>query len=387
LDPDALHANHGSFGAVPRVVQEHQNVLRAEMDADPVLWFCTVAPRIVEARRLMAGFVGADPGATAFVPNVSAGASTVFQSLSADPGPSPARRDIVVTDHGYGAVTMGAQRAAHRWGGTVIRADVPLAASAEEVKDIVMSRCSDTTRLIVVDQITSPTARHFPVREISAAARARDILTLVDGAHAPGLVAAPIQDLDCDYWIGNLHKWPCAPRGAALLVARPGHGKGLFPLIDSWGTPLDFPERFDVQGTLDYTSYLAAPTAAAFIEGQWGWPALRKYMSRLADYAESVIADAFSSASGEDHLVDVGAPVPAMRLVRLPSGLGATREEADRLRDRLVYEERIATAFTSFNGVGYLRLSVHAYNTPQDFEHLADRLVPVLSRWMRERRA
>jgi isopenicillin-N epimerase len=335
----------------------------------------------------MADFIGADPDATAFVPNVSAGASAVYQSLLADSGPSLARRDIVVTDHGYGAVTMGAERAAHRWGGNVIRAHVPLAASAEDVLDIVISHCSAATRLIVIDQITSATARHFPVREIAAEARARGFLTMVDGAHAPGLVAAPIQDLDCDFWIGNLHKWPCAPRGAALLVSHPDAGKELYPVIDSWGTPLDFPARFDVQGTLDYTSYLAAPAAAAFLEDQWGWPALREYMSQLADYAQSVVADAFHTTSGEDHLVDVATPVNAMRLVRLPSGLGATHAEADRLRVRLVFEERIATAFTSYDGIGYLRLSVHAYNTARDFEALAERLVPVLNKWVTELRA
>lgn len=376
LSPEALHTNHGSFGAVPRVAQEAQNALRAEMDAGPVEWFSTLPERVGAARREIARFLGTDPTRTVLVPNASAGASVVYNSLSAEPG-----AEIVVTDHGYGAVTMGAERAARRWGGRVVTARVPLDATPDEAHELIMAACTDATRLIVIDQITSATARFLPVADVAASARRRGIVTLVDGAHVPGLYADPLAGLDCDVWIGNLHKFACAPRGTAVLVAPGELRHDLFPLIDSWGAPLDFPERFDSQGTLDLTSYLAAPAAYGFIADTWGWPAVRAYMTELADYAEQLVASAFAERTGEDHRVDVGAPVNALRLVRLPDGLARTHAEADALRDRVVRDHAVEAAFTSFDGVGYYRLSTHAYNTARDFEEFAERMVPRLCEW------
>lgn len=379
LDPNTVHLNHGSFGAVPLVTQQRQNAMRAEMDAAPVAWFPALPTMVGAARAEIAGYLGVDPDATALVPNASGGASVVFTSL-------PVKRglEIVVTDHGYGAVTMGAERLARRWGGSVRTAHVPLGARAGEAHDAVVAELTPRTGLLVVDHITSPTARLLPVDTIAAEARRRGIPVLVDGAHVPGLYDAPLEGLDCDFWIGNLHKFACAPRGTSVLVAGGDLKHELYPLIDSWGAPRGFPERFDTQGTLDLTCYLATPTSLEFIEANWGWAAARAYMSELADYAEHTIAAAFSAITGDDHLVDVGMPVNALRLVRLPDGIATSHADADALRDRVVAELGVEGAFTSFGGVGYFRISTHVYNTAADFDHFAEHCVPVLGRWARE---
>ena len=379
LDTVSVHINHGSFGAVPLVAQEHQNTLRAEMDAAPVAWFPTLPGLVREARTSIARFLGIDPSRTAMVPNASAGASVVYTSLPVRTGV-----EIVVTNHGYGAVTMGAERLARRWGGTVRTAHIPLNATAAEAHDAIVAEFSDSTGLVVIDQITSPTARLLPVDTVSAEAKRRGIPVFVDGAHVPGLYDRPLDGVDCDFWVGNLHKFGCAPRGASVLVGRGPLADELYPLIDSWGAPYPFPERFDTQGTLDQTSYLAAPTSLSFIEETWGWSNARQYMTELADYAESIIAEAFTAATGDDHLVDAGMPVNALRLVRLPRGLAGSHPEADALRDRAVDELGLEGAFTCFEGVGYFRLSTHVYNTPADFEYFAERCVPALGDWARE---
>jgi isopenicillin-N epimerase len=381
LDPSMRHLNHGSFGAVPLVAQERQVQLRAEMERAPVVWFPALPRRIASARSEIAAFLGVAPGDLALVPNASAGVSAVYAAL-------PRRRggEIVVTDHGYGAVTMGAERLARRWGGTVRTARVPLDADEEQACEAVLAEVGDATDLIVVDQITSATARRMPVARIGAEARRRGIPLLVDGAHAPGIVEAPLAGLDCDFWVGNLHKWACAPRGTAALVARGPLRDALHPLIDSWGAAEPYPERFDHQGTVDATSYLATPEALGFVERTWGWGTARRYMDDLAGYAERVVGAAFAELTGVGTTVDVGMPVPGMRLVRLPEGLADGRVAADELRDRAARELGVEAAFTSFGGAGYLRLSAHVYNTAADYEHFADACVPVLGEWARAAR-
>ncbi|MEU8824688.1 aminotransferase class V-fold PLP-dependent enzyme [Streptomyces sp. NPDC048636] len=376
LDPALRHLNHGSFGAVPLVAQERQNQLREEMDRSPVVWFPALPRRVADARVALAAFLRVAPADLALVPNASAGVSTVYAALDPCPG-----GEIVVTDHGYGAVTMGAERLARRWGGRVRTARVPLEADEERAYEAVVAELSEATGLLVLDHITSVTARRMPVARIGAEARRRGIPLLVDGAHAPGLIAAPLSGVVCDFWVGNLHKWGCAPRGTAALVARGPLRTELHPLIDSWSATDPYPDRFDQQGTLDATGYLAAPTALDFIEHTWGWETARRYMDELADYAERVVGSAFAALTGVGGTVDVGMPVPGMRLVRLPPGLAASREEADALRDRVAGELGVEAAFTSFGGVGYMRLSAHIYNTAADYEYFAESCVPVLGAW------
>lgn len=379
LDPELRHLNHGSFGAVPRAALEHQAAARRQTELAPVAWFPGLPQRIEGTRALLAPWLGVRGEDLALVPNASGGASTVFNAVRLSAG-----SEVVVTDHGYGAVTMGAARAARRAGGSVRTAEVPLAADEDDAFEAIWSAVTPRTGLIVLDHITSPTARRLPVGRVCAAARRLGIPTLVDGAHAPMLLESPITDAAADFWVGNLHKFGCAPRGTAVLVAREEVADLVYPLIDSWGGDLGFPERFDHQGTLDLTSWLAAPTALEVVEQSFGWEQVRRYSSDLAGWAQHIVAEALSEASGVDCQARVGMPVGPLRLVALPSPLASHHLEANGLRDRMLAEAGIETAFTAFGGRGYLRLSAHAYNTPDDYLDFVERAVPFLLRWATE---
>ncbi|MBK7819687.1 MAG: aminotransferase class V-fold PLP-dependent enzyme [Tessaracoccus sp.] len=374
LDAQVRHLNHGSFGAVPVAVQEEQDRLRRLMEWNPVRWFAGLPERIAAARVEMAELLRVDPAALAFVANASAGASVVYQSFLAR-GPI----DVLLTNHGYGAISMGAQRLAARTGGRSHTVDIPLAATAAEVLSMLTAALdAERPTLLVVDQVTSATARAFPVDEVCRAARERGVRTLVDGAHAPGVLADPVCR-EADYWVGNLHKFGCAPRGAAVLVARAG-GEELFPVIDSWGAKEPFPARFDHGGTQDLTPWLTAPFAWRHLDETVGWAVVRERSRRVLDEGGAVVAQALA-AIVDDPLPDVGQPVGPMRLFRLPGGLGRTREEADALRVPFCDTTGAAVSFTSFGGSGYLRLSSHVYTSVHDFVHVATVGVPLLHQW------
>lgn len=378
LDPTLRHLNHGSFGAVPTLALERQAAYRAEMEGAPVRFFVGVPERIAAARERVAPYLGVSADDLAFVPNASAGASVVFSSLPVERG-----CEVVVTDHGYGAVTMGARRLVRRWGGRIRTAHVPLGAGPEEAAAAVVAELSERTALVVLDHITSPTARFLPVDLISAAAHERGIPVLVDGAHVPLQLAEPLAGVDCDFWVGNLHKFGCAPRGSGVLVARGDLRRELNPLIDSWGAEQEFPASFDQQGTLDFTSWLAAPDALDAVEAEIGWAALRVQVAELARYGVDVVADAFSALTGEDHHVEVGMPAGPLRLVRLPGRLGLGEGGGNAVRDRALAELGVEAAFTAFGDQGFVRLSAHAYNTPDDYDDFARRCVPALVAWSR----
>jgi isopenicillin-N epimerase len=363
LDSQVVHLNHGSFGAVRRSTTAHQQHLREEVERDPDAWFRELPVRVAEARRAIARLLDAPEHATALVTNASAGVSAVLNSISV-----PAGSQVVVTDHAYGAVEMAVRRFAARHEAEVCTVHIPLDADAAQTAEMICAALGDRTTLVVLDQITSATARVMPVRETAAHCRERGIPLLVDGAHAPGQVLHPVAGLVGAYWVGNLHKWWCAPRGTAALVADTEDRHLLYPPIDSWGAPDPFPQRFDRQGTQDLTSWLAAPYAVAEIEERYGWSAARAHMSALVTYGQQCVADRWGA-----RLDDLGSdPAPAMRLVPLPAGIATNLDSAHALQ-RVLAEQGYATAVTSWHGRGFLRLSAHLYNTAADYEGLAER--------------
>jgi isopenicillin-N epimerase len=380
LQPGILHLNHGSFGGVPSDVLQHQSELKAEMERAPVPWFISAPERIGEVRKDFATRLGTEERNLAMIPNASAGASIVYSSITL-----PAGSDIVVTEHGYGAVTMGAERLARRISGRVITAPVPLESNSQQAHDAVMDAVTPRTALLIVDQITSPTGVKLPVVEISQSAKKAGIMVLIDGAHAPGMIDQPLQGLEADYWVGNVHKYACAPRGAALFYASDDAPYVPYPLIDSWGSGLPYPESFDHQGTLDQTGIMAAVHSWDWLENAWGWSAVREYSGSLSDYAQDIIAKAFSDVTGLDHHSGVTLTCNALRIVRLPDGLVSSNTEANSLRNLMAAEHSVHAAFTSFRGQGFVRISAHAYNTAADYEEFAERIVPVLCKLAHER--
>lgn len=379
LSADRLHLNHGSFGAVPTAVIDAQHRLRLEMEAAPVAWFGRLPGRIAEARLRVAQYLGSDSEGIALVTNVSAGVSAVLASMHLRNGVR-----LLVTDHGYGAVSKGAERVARRHDGQLATVHIPLAADELECTDRILAAVGEETDVVIIDQVTSPTARMFPVDDVCEQLRRRGVISIVDGAHAPGMIADPVCRT-ADFWVGNLHKFACAPRGTAALYARPEHRDLLHPLIDSWGAGLSYPERFDFQGTTDATGWLAAPNALELIEAEFGWDAVRAHNERLVEQGADHVGVILSRRFGTEPRANLGGAAPGMALVPLPSGIVSTREEADALRDRVARELAAEVAFTAFDREGYLRLSAHIYNTPDDYEAFAERLVPLLDQLVDER--
>lgn len=365
------HLNHGSFGSSPRAVLAAQAALRADMDADPDRWFRNLPDRVARARAEVAPSLGATADEVCFVPNASAGISTVLRSLGLRPG-----AEIVCTDHAYGAVFMAAERLASDVGAQVRTVSLPLDTTAEAAAATVTAGLGPRTALLIVDQVTSSTARTLPVELITLRAHQAGVPVLVDAAHAPGMFADPVRRCGpADFWVGNLHKWACAPRGTAVLVAREPWAAELYPVIDSWGTPEPYPRRFDRQGTLDLTAWLTAPFAFEYIERSLGWDTLRARATHLADLGQAQLAEVLAT-----DLAEVSAlPAPLMRLVPLPDGLGADQQQAHALQHRIADETCCEVAVTTWAGRGFIRLSTHAYTTIDDIDHLTAHLPATLA--------
>ncbi|MGO4361616.1 aminotransferase class V-fold PLP-dependent enzyme [Terrabacter sp. RAF57] len=364
LDPALTHLNHGAFGAVPRSVREAQDRARARIEGAPMRAFRDELPATLSgAREAAATFLGVPAGSTALVRNVTEAVGVVLQGLGIGPGD-----DVVVGNHGY----LTAGWSAEARGATLRTAVFGVDSDPDDVVAAFAAAVTDRTRLVVIDQITSPTALVLPVAEVAAAVA--PVPVLVDAAHVPGaLPDLDVEVLGVAFWAGNLHKWAYTPRAAATLWVAPEHRDTMRPLVTSWGHGLPFPERFDLQGTVDHSSWVAVPDGLAAWAALGGWEQVRCNADLLLRGAE-LVRDALGTGGPHGGIPSA----PCLRLVALPDGVATTTEDAEALWQRL-YAVGLVVPPVAFEGRGYVRLAAAPYNDEDDYARLAAVLPGLLS--------
>lgn len=375
LRPGVVYLNHGSFGACPRPVFERYQAWQRELEAEPVEFLGRRFTALMRAaRESLAAFVGADPDDLVFVPNATTGLNSVVRSLRLEPGD-----EVLATDHEYGALDRTWTFICEKRGARYVRRLLPLPiASAEEILDAVWSGVSDRTRVLFLSHVTSTTAVVLPVAELVRRARERGIVTVIDGAHAPGQIPLDLAALGADFYAGNCHKWMNAPKGSAFLYARRAMQPLLEPLVVSWGWrsdrpgPSRFVDEYEWQGTRDIAAYLTVPAAIEFMH-EHDWPAVQRACHDLAragrDRINAVTRLAPLTPAGDGWFGQ-------MATVALPPC------DHEALQRRLFDEFTIEIPTFSWNGGSYLRVSIQAYNDVSDVDalvHALSRLLPTVA--------
>jgi len=378
LDPRVVMLNHGSFGACPRAVLEAQQRLRRQMEREPVRFFLReMQPLLDASRRTLAELLGADFRNLVFVRNATSAVNAVLRSLRFSPGD-----ELLLTDHAYNACRNVVHFVAGRTGAQVVTAPVPFPVESEDqVVEAIIARVGERTRLAMLDHITSPTAVIFPIERLVRELDRLGVDTLVDGAHAPGMVPLEIERIGAAYYTGNCHKWLCAPKGAGFLYARPDRQAELQPPVISHGFNTDWPGRprlhvdFDWTGTDDPTPSLCVGEAIRFLSSLTGdgLEGLMRRNHQLAVEGRRVLCETLALA----------APCPeamlgSMAAVCLPDAAGAATPPhlIDPLQTRLL--EKVGIEVPVFGWPApprrLLRISAQAYNNLAQYERLADAL-------------
>ncbi|MDA0664108.1 MAG: aminotransferase class V-fold PLP-dependent enzyme [Proteobacteria bacterium] len=365
LEPGITYLNHGTVGVTPLAVMDAQEALRRRVEAQPARFMRhELKPGLRQAADLAARLFGGRGSDYVFTENATAGVNAVLRSLDLRAGD-----EVLVTDHAYGAVRNAAAYACRRAGAILKTAAIPFPLRGREAAvDAVAAALSPRTRLAVIDHITLETALILPVTEIAALCRTNDTRLLVDGAHAPGTLPLDIPALGCDWYAANLHKWYFAPRGCGLLWAGEAAQDSLHPASVSWNLDGGFTAEFDWTGTRDFTSFLAFPDAARFME-RLGAERVRAHNHALVLRAAVLLAGRF----GPDL-----APAPefagSMALAPLPERFPADAESAGATRDALLFQHGVEVPVIVRNGRLWARLAAQVYCDMTDFERLADAL-------------
>jgi isopenicillin-N epimerase len=375
LDSTIAFLNHGSFGACPLPVLEAQQRFRERMERQPLQFFDREIEELLDtARGELAAFVGANPEDLAFVPNATTGVNTILRSLRFEPGD-----ELLTTNQEYNACRNALNYLAEREGLQVVVAEVPFPIdSPQQVIEAVIERISAKTRLALLDHIVSQTGLVFPIAQLIKELAQRGIETLVDGAHAPGMVPLNLQELGATYYTGNCHKWLCAPKGSAFLYVQHDRQPNIHPLTISHGANAlrgdrsRFRLEFDWTGTDDPTAYLCVPEAIRFMATllPGGWSELMAKNRALALTARQILCTTLNvSPPSPDEMVG------ALAVVLLPDG------QPRRLQDALLKQYQIEVPIVPYPTASsrQVRVSAQLYNHAKQYEYLSEALLVLLN--------
>lgn len=365
---------------------EFQNELRMRLERRPVHFLVRELEGLLDqAREGLAQFVGADSMDLVFVPNSTTGVNTVLRSLTFSPGD-----ELLVTNQEYNACRNALDFVAERSGARVVMANVPFPVhSADEVVAAVLEGVTPRTKLALIDHVVSQTGLIMPMERLVRELAERGIDTLVDGAHAPGMVPLNLKQLGAAYYTGNCHKWLCAPKGAGLLHVRGDKQNLIRPLVISHGANSARKDRsrflieFGWTGTWDPSAQLSVPESLRYVGSlaKGGWPEIMARNHELALAARKVLCAALG----------VSQPCPeefvgSMAAVTLPEASPGEVPAAPffefPLQDRLRINHQIEVPIMPWpkRTTRLIRISAQLYNSLPQYELLAKALVEELAR-------
>ena len=372
LDPDLVFLNHGSFGAVPAVVQAEYQALQQAMERNPVEWLGRRSDELLGAARARtAAFVGACADDLVFFPNPTTAANMVVRSLHLEPG-----AEVLTTDHEYGAMVRTWRKWCAEAGARWVPVHIPLPVTThEDFVERVWAAVTPRTRVLFLSHLTSASALVFPVQELCRRAREAGILTIIDGAHVPNHLALDLATLGCDVYTGALHKWLNAPKGCSFLWATPAVQEWLQPLVVSWGWESDAPgpsafvDHHQWQGTRDLSPFLGVVPALDFVAAH-DWAEVRRASHRTVVQARARV----NELTGLGSICPDGAAwLGQMAAVRLPAGTDTVG-----LQQRLFAQHHIEVPCMQLNGEPFIRVSANAHTSESDIDALVAALASVL---------
>ncbi len=370
LDPHVVHLNHGSFGGCLRSVLAAAAGWSARLEASPMRFLVLDWQREIDAARAApAAFIGAPAARLVFVPNATTGVAIALHSIAWTAGDH-----IVVTDHGYRAVRNQVERLAARHGLSITTLSISIPFDPDQVVDGVARAITSQTRAVLLDHITSPTALRIPVERILPALAARGIISIVDGAHAPGQIDLDVAALGATYYTGNCHKWMCAPKGSGFLVA--AEAAPVVPIVTSHGASKTYGPanrlhaELDWSGTHDPAVHLSVPAAISEVGLEAGdWSQLRARNHELVVDMRRRFVDSLSRLTARPQLAPESAlgAMAAIPIV-LPAGIAPLELE------RQLLETGWEVPIVDFATGTLVRLSAHLYNHAGEAEELAREL-------------
>lgn len=303
--------------------------------------------------------LGADPAGLVFPRNTTEGMNFVAQGLELSAG-----EEVLTTDHEHIGGLCCWELLQARRGVSLRTLPLPVpATSAEEIVDRFRQAITPRTRVISISHVTFTNGTLMPVREIVALCREKGIISVVDGAHPPGMIRVDMEALGPpDFYASSPHKWLGAPQGTGLLWIGEGWRERLWPTEASggWDDLSLGAHRLNHLGTLD-ESRLAGLRAAVRLHAVIG-PDRVEGRTR---YLRGRLHDALADLPG----IRIASPADPT----LVAGMVSFQLEGIQsleLQRRLARAGNVRSRVVSEYDYGWMRLSPHIYNTEEELDRV-----------------
>ena len=309
-------------------------------------------------REKLAAFVKAAPGEIALTRNTTEGMSFIANGLDLKAGD-----EVLCTFHEHPGGLEPWKIKAKRHGVAVRELPFPIPASEPaEILNRFEDAITPRTRVISVSHVTFPTGCMLPVRELAALARARGILTLVDGAHSIGMLDLDMHELGADFYASSPYKWAGAPVGTGFLYMRRESQDRVWPTVASmgWNDEETGAMRYD-RLSQRAGPLLLATIAALEFQNAIGRGRIEQRVRALAARLRKRLGEI------------PGVTLYASNHPELCCGLtGFSLEGFDRMEvvDTLWRRNRVWVRETDY-GLNTVRASTHHYNTEDQVDRLA----------------
>lgn len=388
LDPSLIYLNSGSISIPPRVVMDAVTRITRETHRNPTEALFGTWARLWKVQTLLAKFLGAKPQ-NLFLRNNVTGAMNAF--LLGSRAPQFQRGgEVLLSELEYGAVANIARFRAERVGMSVRVFSLPC--SRKELEGLTPGRLVEQivrelkpeTRILLLSHVMTANGLVLPLRELARETRARGVLLVIDGAHAPGALRLDFSELeDVDFYGGNLHKWMMCAEGTGFGWVPDRHRESLEPTEAGW-TTFTTPPAFEgfgggdracarmlLSSSQNFSAWFAIEDGLRFWE-RVGFERILTHRRALREAFEHV----FDAASGLEKL---SPPEGELRgplvTYRLPDARAA---EGYKLMQRLLRDEKLQIVTNVIRDRFCLRVSPALHNTEEEMERAAAILFRVL---------
>ena len=217
LKNDLTYLNTGTLGPAPKLVFDKISSLMARLEANPAIEnFGPMGREMEKVRGKAARFLGADEEEIILTRNTTEGINIVCSAIEFAEGD-----EILTTNHEHGGAETGLNYLAATKGAVIKKMEMPYpAASKDQLIELVKSHLTDKTRILLLSHVETVTGLRWPIKEVSKLLDGRNVLFIVDGAQAPGMLKVDVHDLECDVYACSGHKWIMGPKETGILYLK-----------------------------------------------------------------------------------------------------------------------------------------------------------------------
>ena len=229
LKPGLIYMNTGTEGSMPRCVLSSMSKYAKQFTQNPwdALTNDVLCYDMNGTRTKVAEFIGAERAEVVLTTNTTEGMCFTANGLDLEEGD-----EVLTTMHEHSGGLCCWQILKERRNVTLTLVELPTPAeNKDEIIAAFEAAITPHTKVMSFCHINYTTGLRMPVKELTQLARDNGIISVVDGAHAIGMLNLDLHELGCDFYATSPHKWLNAPPGTGVLYMREEMQDQLWPTV------------------------------------------------------------------------------------------------------------------------------------------------------------